>query len=82
MSRYDDDILELRQRVARLEGKIAFLLEKLNLAYREEPNQGVSPDIIDLVKRGRKIQAIKLYRQETGAGLKQAKDFIDSLEAV
>jgi hypothetical protein len=30
---------------------------------------------------GRKIEAIKLYREATGAGLKEAKDFIEELEA-
>lgn len=29
---------------------------------------------------GRKIDAIKLYRQISGAGLKEAKDFVEDLE--
>ena len=29
---------------------------------------------------GRKIEAIKLYRESSGAGLKEAKDFADGLE--
>jgi ribosomal protein L7/L12 len=33
----------------------------------------------DLVRQGKKIQAIKMYREATGAGLKQAKDFVDGL---
>jgi ribosomal protein L7/L12 len=32
-----------------------------------------------LVANGQKIQAIKLFRENTGAGLKEAKDVIDSL---
>ena len=35
---------------------------------------------IDELKAGRKIQAIKLYREHTGVGLREAKDFIDKLE--
>lgn len=31
-----------------------------------------------LVRQGRKIQAIKIYRQLTGVGLKEAKDFVDN----
>ena len=80
MSHADHEIFELRQRVAKLERQIAFLLERLSLETPEEPDQGVSPEIIDLVRRGKKIQAIKLFRQETGAGLRDAKEFIDSLE--
>ena len=30
---------------------------------------------------GRKIEAIKLYREQTGVGLKEAKDAMDHLEA-
>lgn len=38
------------------------------------------PDTIEsLVAAGRKIDAIKLVRQETGLGLKEAKDQIDEL---
>jgi len=32
-----------------------------------------------LARQGQKIQAIKLYRQLTGAGLKDAKDYVDRL---
>ena len=31
--------------------------------------------------QGKKIAAIKLYREKTGVHLKQAKDFIDALAA-
>jgi hypothetical protein len=36
--------------------------------------------INDALFAGRKIEAIKLYRDSTGAGLKEAKDFVDALE--
>jgi ribosomal protein L7/L12 len=38
--------------------------------------QGVS----DLVRQGRKIEAIKRYREATGLGLKESKDAVDALE--
>lgn len=38
----------------------------------------IPPDIVALVERGRKIQAIKRYRKlHEGLGLKEAKDIID-----
>jgi ribosomal protein L7/L12 len=80
MSYPEQDIRELRERVARLECQIAFLMEHLGVEYHEERIQGVSPEVMDLVRSGRKIQAIRLFRQETGAGLKDAKAFIESLE--
>src|SRR5512140_1750497 len=37
-----------------------------------------SQAVLDLAAAGQKIQAIKLYRTETGAGLKDAKDAVES----
>jgi len=42
---------------------------------------GVVQQIRDALFAGQKIGAIKLYREATGLGLKEAKDFIDALEA-
>ncbi len=36
--------------------------------------------VLALVRGGRKIEAIKLYRDVTGAGLKEAKDAVEALE--
>ena len=76
----DREVLELRQQVGKLERQVTFLLEHLGLEYREEPNVGVSPEILELVRRGKTIKAINLFRQETGFGLKEAKEFIESLD--
>jgi hypothetical protein len=37
----------------------------------------LSPQVEALIAAGRKIEAIKLYRQETGEGLKQARDAVE-----
>ncbi len=36
--------------------------------------------IVEALYAGQKIQAIKDYREATGAGLKESKEFIDALE--
>jgi hypothetical protein len=36
--------------------------------------------IKEAIFKGRKIEAIKLYRDATGAGLKEAKDAVEKLE--
>jgi large subunit ribosomal protein L7/L12 len=36
-------------------------------------------EVLALLKQGQKINAIKLYRQRTGAGLKEAKDAVEEL---
>ncbi len=61
--------------LGRLDRKVDLILKHLEI----DPNQEVNLEIMDLMKAGQKIQAIKLYRQQTGAGLKEAKDYVESL---
>ena len=44
-----------------------------------ELTDDVRQQILNALIAGRKIEAIKLYREATGKGLKDAKDFIDRL---
>ena len=41
---------------------------------------GVSEEIDEALKRGDKIQAIKLYREATDVSLKEGKDYIEELQ--
>lgn len=36
-------------------------------------------DVVSLLEQGRKIEAVKVYRERTGVGLKQAKDAVDTI---
>jgi large subunit ribosomal protein L7/L12 len=40
---------------------------------------GVPAEVVSLARAGKPIAAIKLYREVTGAGLRAAKEVIDSL---
>ena len=40
-----------------------------------------SKSVQDLLREGRKIEAIKRFRQENGVGLKEAKDVVDRIES-
>lgn len=42
---------------------------------------GLELAVLEVMRQGRKIEAIKLYRERTGAGLKQAKEAVDALAA-
>jgi ribosomal protein L7/L12 len=72
----------LQARVAELERKVEYLMQRVNAAppipMAKTPG-GFSPAVLALVQRGNKIGAIKQYREETGLGLREAKDAIDSL---
>ena len=45
-----------------------------------QPEHDLTP-VADALFRGRKIEAIKLYRESHGGGLKEAKDFVEQLES-
>jgi ribosomal protein L7/L12 len=52
------------------------------VGYQYAPmNSGpeVPPEVRDLVRAGKKIQAINRYRELTGVGLKEAKDVVDTV---
>lgn len=51
-------------------------------AERQDAPLPADPDaaVAELVARGNKIGAIKLVRERTGWGLKEAKDYVDALE--
>ena len=45
----------------------------------EPADSSLEAEVLALLEQGRKIQAIKLYRERTGAGLKEAKDAVEAL---
>ena len=61
-------------RLRRVERKLDLLIEHFGL---ESPSP-FSPQVQAAIDEGNTILAIKRYREETGAGLREAKDFIDS----
>jgi hypothetical protein len=48
------------------------------MPYRIDPK--TQQKIIDMLGKGRKIEAIKLFREATAAGLKEAKEAIEDLD--
>jgi ferritin-like metal-binding protein YciE len=62
-------------RVARVEQKLDLVLDHLGL---REPDPRMD-EIDALLRDGKKIQAIKTYREITGAGLKEAKDAVERM---
>ena len=73
------------ERIRRLEEQVAHLYAHLGLdpevdRFAEVCGGGLDADIQQLVTDGRKIHAIKLYRERTGVGLAEAKDAIEAWE--
>jgi hypothetical protein len=64
--------------LARLEDKIDALLKHEGIRF--DPYAEVPPPVTDALRRGKKIEAIKEYRAATGAGLAEAKEYVEEVQ--
>ncbi len=64
-------------RLARLEAKVDALLAAAGIAF--DPMRDVPPAVREALERGETIVAIKRYRETTGVGLKEAKEFVEEV---
>ncbi|MGP0066347.1 MAG: hypothetical protein ACLQGP_22510 [Isosphaeraceae bacterium] len=67
-----------RSAISRLEAKLDLLLKNAGLDY--DPYADLPPSVVDSLRKGEKIEAIKRYREATGADLKTAKEFIEEAQ--
>jgi hypothetical protein len=69
----------LQKRILNLE--IRFHKLQDHIGFVADANPPITEDVKVLARTpGSKIAAIKLYRQQTGAGLKEAKDAVERIE--
>ncbi len=75
------EVQELQTRIATLEAQMQVLLEHLGVGASSGDSQSDSLErqIIEFIRADRVIEAVKLYRERTGLGLKEAKDAVDEL---
>jgi ribosomal protein L7/L12 len=70
----DASVKRIERKVARLENYLMLILNHLEIPVASP----LSPQVQELAQDpARKIAAIKQYREETGAGLKEAKEAIE-----
>ena len=81
----DAEIGEIRQRLALVEARLQQLFEHLDIAPQEtaqpgelDPNE--DPEIQDLLAKGNLAQAVKRYRELTGASISEAQRAINSAQ--
>ncbi|MGD3111084.1 ribosomal protein L7/L12 [Streptomyces sp. YGL11-2] len=64
----------LERRLARLEEKVDLLMAHVGAEQPQDPRMA---QLDELLAEGKQIQAIKLYREITGAGLAEAKEAVE-----
>ena len=70
----------LSLRLADLERKVNYILKTFNLDYREEPLTPALAVARDLLRQGRKLEAISNYARQVGVGQREAQEIIDLLQ--
>ena len=68
-------VARVERRLDRTERKLDAIMTHLGIT-EAEPDL---PEVHAFLRDGKKIQAIKAYRERTGAGLKEAKDAVERL---
>jgi ribosomal protein L7/L12 len=64
------------RRIAAIERKLDLILDHLEL---REAEPDVPAAVLQELLAGRKVQAIKVYRDATGTSLKEAKDAVEAM---
>lgn len=69
------ELQQVKRELRRVSGGLDSIREKLGIV---EPLK-MPPELQGLIQAGRKIEAIKVYREATGAGLAEAKEAVERM---
>ena len=64
--------------LSRLDGKMDALLE--GSGVESYPFADVPSDVAEAIRRGKKLQAIKIHRTATRHGLKESKEYVEEIQ--
>jgi hypothetical protein len=73
----DQELNQMRVPVVQLEGKVAFLYRQLGVTFVPEAVPGDDPRIIEQLKKGKMLQAIKIHRELTHADYNTARQAVE-----
>lgn len=71
------DLNKINNEVSHMKRTLDKIAIKIGAVDREP--EKMNEELQELIDKGKKNKAIQLYRTETGEGLKEAKEYIDSL---
>ncbi|HEY1360147.1 MAG TPA: hypothetical protein VGF21_17745 [Thermoleophilaceae bacterium] len=70
----------LGRRLDMIESQLVLLSKQAGVAYATyAESQDVPPDVVELVRAGKPLDAVKRYREATGASFEQARGIVDGL---
>jgi ribosomal protein L7/L12 len=74
----EQQLMEMSMRLARLEGEVQDLYRRLKIPYGDEAAH-TDERILEPLRRGNLIEAIKVYREIYNVGLAEAKQAVESM---
>jgi len=78
----ETEFIDLRTRISRLEAQIEALYQHLGLSLGDDPSQADEDGpVIDVLRTGNLLEAIKVYRQIHNVSLVEAKSAVENLNA-
>ena len=76
----ETELIDLRQRIVRLEGQVEYLYKRLGIIIDIEAASVDESEVIAALQKGNLIEAIKVYRQLYNVGLAEAKTAVENLK--
>jgi ribosomal protein L7/L12 len=74
------EIQKLNRRISQLEGQVAFLYKHLGMEFVPESAPTDDARIVDALKKGNKIDAIRLYREINNVGAQDAINAVNEMQ--
>lgn len=69
---------QLRNDIARINTTLAKISKQIGVP--DAITENIDRELVTLISDGKKIKAIQEYRMHTGLGLKESKEYVDSIE--
>ena len=66
------------ERLAHIEAQLVLISKTVGVPYAEF-SEGVPDEVVELARAGKQLDAMKLYRELTGANMDQARDVVAGL---
>ena len=77
---YEEEFLRINERLRSIESNLRRALQQLNLDWQEpSPTDGVPDEVVELVRAGDRIAAVKAYREITGESLGTSQQVVEGI---
>ncbi len=76
----EQEYIDLRNRLIHLEGQVAFLYKHLGVTFVPETSLTDDPRIIEQLKKGNLLEAMKIHREIYNTSMTDAKQAVEEIK--